>query len=62
VPQHDVPGEITVQCLEGEVTLTVPTRSIALSAGQLVMLPAGEPHALQARSDASLLVTVLLHP
>lgn len=61
VPQHHVAGEITVQCLEGEVTLDVPSRSIELAAGQLVLLPAGEPHALRARTDATALVTVLLH-
>ena len=60
VPQHHVAGELTLQCLEGEVTVSVASRSIALSAGQLVLLPAGEPYSVQARSDASLLVTVLL--
>ncbi|MGZ5132978.1 MAG: cupin domain-containing protein [Caldimonas sp.] len=62
VPEHSVPGAITVQCLEGEAVLTTPSRTCRLDAGRLVMLEGGEPHALQAVSDASLLVTLLLHP
>lgn len=62
VPVHHVTGEITIQCLEGEVLVTTSARACTLSAGELVLLPAAEPHGLQARSNASLLVTVLLHP
>lgn len=60
VPEHAVPGAITLQCLEGEVTLTTPSRTCRLGAGHLVVLDGGEPHALRAVTDASLLVTILL--
>lgn len=62
MPEHSVPGAITVLCLEGEAVVTTPSRRCPLGAGQLVMLEGGEPHAVQALTDASLLVTVLLHP
>jgi len=61
LPLHSVPGAITIHCLEGEAAVTTPTRTCNLLAGQLVMLVGGEPHAVTAVSDASLLVTVLLH-
>ncbi len=61
MPQHSVQGAITIHCLEGEATVTTPSRSCNLRAGQLVMLSGGEPHAVNAVTDASLLVTVLLH-
>ncbi len=61
LPQHSVPGAITVQCIEGEALVATPSRSCRLGAGQLVMLMGGEPHAVTAVTDASLLVTVLLH-
>ncbi len=60
LPEHHVPGAITVQCIEGEALVTTASRSCRLGAGQLVMLPGGEPHAVTAVTDASLLVTVLL--
>lgn len=61
VPEHHVPGEITIQCLEGEAVVSTPRLSRTLRAGELMALPGGEPHALQASTAASLLVTILLH-
>lgn len=61
-PEHRVAGAITVHCLEGEAVVTTPTRTCHLDAGRLVMLAGGELHAVRAVTDASLLVTVLLHP
>lgn len=62
LPEHSVPGAITVHCLEGDAVVTTPSRTCHLGAGQLVMLTGGEPHAVHAVTDASLLVSVLLHP
>ena len=62
LPEHHVAGEISVQCLEGDAVVATPQRSINLAAGHVVVLPAGEPHAVLAVTDTSLLVTVLLQP
>lgn len=61
MPEHSVPGAITVLCLEGEAVITTPSRSCHLGAGRLIMLDGGEPHAVRAVADTSLLLTVLLH-
>ncbi len=61
MPEHHVSGEITIQCLEGEVCVTTPQRSLSLTAGELIVLPAHAPHGLQAKTASSLLVTILLH-
>lgn len=60
IPLHKAPGEMTVQCLEGCVEFTAEGRTQELTAGQLLYLTAGEPHALKGLEDASLLVTLLL--
>ena len=60
VPEHQVPGEITIQCLEGRVELTVHGDSQLMRAGDMVYLLGGVPHALRAHEDSSLLVTILL--
>lgn len=57
---HHVPGEFTLQCLEGAVRLSIKDREIALSAGQWVYLNGGVPHALHAIEDSVLLLTILL--
>ncbi len=62
MPQHQVPGEITIQCLLGEVEITTPQRGCLLRVGELVLLPGGEPHALRALQDAKLLLTLLFAP
>ncbi len=61
LPEHSVPGAITIHCLEGEAAVTTPSRRCDLHAGHLVMLAGSEPHAVHALEDTSLLVTVLLH-
>ena len=58
--EHAVPGEITVQCLEGEVEITSPGRTQVLAAGELLYLVEGDLHGLKGLADASVLVTVLL--
>lgn len=59
---HAVPGEITVQCLEGLVDFRIGNDAVKrLVSGQLLYLDGGQPHALEALADASVLVTIY-HP
>lgn len=60
LPPHRVPGEITVQCIEGALDVTAEGRSHVLQAGQLLYLPGGVTHGVTALQDASALVTVAL--
>lgn len=61
MPEHTVPGELTLQCLQGQVVVGTPQGPRTLSAGQLVALAGGEPHNVRATEAAVLLLT-LLHP
>lgn len=60
IPAHQVPGEITVQCLEGSVSFTAQGQTKLLQAGQLLYLAGSEPHSLKGVEDASVLVAILL--
>jgi quercetin dioxygenase-like cupin family protein len=60
ITEHRAPGEITVQCLEGAIEFRAHGRSEVLRAGQLLYLTAGEPHAVEAVEDASVLLSILL--
>lgn len=60
--EHKAHGEITVHCLEGKLAFTALGQTHELTAGQLLYLPAGEPHSVQCLEDASFLLTILLHP
>lgn len=61
IAEHRAPGEITVQCLEGRIAFTALGRPQELTAGQLLYLPAGEPHSVRCIEDASFVLTILLH-
>lgn len=58
--EHKAPGEITVQCLEGEIQFTSPSGTQTLRPGELLFLNTAELHAVDAVQDSSVLVTLLL--
>lgn len=60
IDRHQVPGAITVQCLEGRVIFKAGDVDRDLSAGEMLFLEGGTPHALRAVGDSSVLVTILL--
>ncbi|TFZ07612.1 cupin domain-containing protein [Ramlibacter humi] len=59
-PQHHVADECTVHCLEGEVEVVTPGGVRQLRPGNVLVLPAAEPHSLRARTDCAVLVTLIL--
>jgi quercetin dioxygenase-like cupin family protein len=59
-PQHHVDNECTIHCLEGEVEVVTGSGVRKLRPGNVIVLPAGQQHALRARTDAAVLVTLLL--
>ncbi|MET0267869.1 MAG: cupin domain-containing protein [Duganella sp.] len=62
MPEHHVRGEITFQCLAGEIAFITGERSVTLQAGELLFLEGGAPHAVRALTDAVALVTIVLQP
>jgi quercetin dioxygenase-like cupin family protein len=60
--EHQTPGEITVQCIEGRIEFTTPAGVQTMAAGDFIHLRGGEPHALHALEDTSALVTICLLP
>lgn len=60
LPEHHVPGEITLLCLQGRVRIALHTGSQTLQAGQMLYLHGGQVHALYAQEDSLLLLTILL--
>lgn len=59
IAPHEVPGPITLQCLEGRILLELPDTSVELSAGQWIYLDGGVRHALKGLENSSLLLTIL---
>ncbi|MGO4326065.1 cupin domain-containing protein [Cupriavidus sp. 2TAF22] len=61
LPEHSVPGAITVLCLEGAIEMEAHGSSQRMDAGDLMYLAPGAPHALRGIEDASVLMTLLHH-
>lgn len=60
LPPHKVPGEITIQCVEGALDVTAGGKSHVLRAGHLMYLSGNVLHGVTALQDTSALVTVAL--
>ena len=59
LPTHSVPGELTFQCLQGEIAFEAHGRTIVLHANEMLYLAAGEPYAMSANADSLALLTIL---
>lgn len=62
IPTHQVPGRITLQCIEGHAQLGLSDETIDLRAGDWIHLDGDEPHSVKGIEDASLLLTILFAP
>jgi quercetin dioxygenase-like cupin family protein len=62
LPTHKVPGDITIQCLEGTLGIELEDATVALEAGQLMFLAGHTLHGVSAVTDATALVTIALKP
>jgi quercetin dioxygenase-like cupin family protein len=59
IAPHQVPGAITLHCLEGRVRLGLTDSSVELSAGQWVYLEGGARHSVTGLEDSCVLLTIL---
>lgn len=60
LPPHSVAGEITIQCIEGRINVTVSSQSHLLEAGEMLFLARSASHGVVAIEDSSALVTIVL--
>lgn len=56
---HQVDGPIVIHCLTGRMQCRALDQVMELGAGQLIHLPAEEPHGLVASEDTTLLLTIV---
>ena len=59
-PPHWVAGEITLQCIEGQLEVMVEGERHVLSAGEMLFLVQRVVHGVTALQDSSALVTIVL--
>ncbi len=59
---HAAPGDALVQVLDGEVRLTIGGRDVTAKAGEVVVMPADIPHAVNAVTPFKMLLVVVKKP
>ena len=57
--EHTAPFDALVQVLEGEVEIMISGESHRLSNGEMILMPAGERHALKALSRFKMILTMI---
>lgn len=57
--EHTAPYEALVQLLEGEAEILISGRPFHLKQGDIIILPAHEPHALKAIKNFKMLLTMI---
>ncbi|NLX88233.1 MAG: cupin domain-containing protein [Syntrophomonadaceae bacterium] len=57
--EHTAPFNALVYILDGKAEVTVSGVSHQVSAGEIILLPAGEPHALQAQERFKMLLIMV---
>lgn len=57
--EHTAPFDALVQVLDGEAEITIAGKRHPVRTGELILIPAGQPHALRARKRFKMLLTML---
>ncbi len=57
--EHTAPFDALVHVLEGRVEITISGKSHAVSAGEMIIMPRGEPHALRALAPFKMLLVMI---
>jgi quercetin dioxygenase-like cupin family protein len=60
--EHSTPHDALVQGLEGRLEVTIAGEPHQVDAGDALLLPATVPHALRARTQAKMLLTMIRDP
>ena len=59
VSTHAAPGDAFVQVLEGQALITIDGAETRLTAGEIIVMPAGIPHSVKAITRFKMLLTVV---
>jgi len=57
--EHTAPYDALVHLLDGEAEITISGKPIHLRAGEMVIMPANEPHALKALKRFKMILTMI---
>ncbi len=57
--EHTAPFDAMVNILDGKAEITISGTPIIVEAGQMIIMPANDPHALKAIEDFKMMLTMI---
>ena len=57
--EHTAPFDALVYIFDGEVDITISGKTLHLKAGEMVIMPANQPHALKAMTKFKMILTMI---
>lgn len=57
--EHTAPFDALVHIIDGEAEITISGKPLRLKQGEMVVMPAGEPHALRAVEKFKMILTMI---
>jgi len=57
--EHTAPFDAVAHVLDGEADITIAGTPLRVAAGQMVLMPANQPHAVVARTRFKILLTMI---
>ncbi len=57
--EHTAPFDAVAHVLEGEAEITIAGKAVTVAAGELVLMPANQPHAVSAPAQFKMLLTMI---
>ena len=57
--EHTAPFDALVCILDGEARITISGNPVAVKAGEMIIMPANEPHALQAVKQFKMMLVMI---
>ena len=57
--EHTAPFDALVQVVEGEAEIVISGKACRLQSGEMILMPAGQPHALKALNRFKMMLTMI---
>ncbi len=57
--EHTAPFDALVNVLDGEVEIMISKKPYVVKAGEMIIMPAGEPHSLKAVTQFKMMLTMI---
>ncbi len=58
--EHSAPFDAMVQVIDGEAEITISGKKNTVKAGEIIIMPANEPHALQAENSQFKMILTMI--